>query len=55
MLMFGQELNVPLDLLLGWPQADIKELSYLMYAERFRASIATAHDFAPNHQQAGSQ
>ena len=44
-----------LDLLLGWPQADIKELSYFMYAERFRASIATAHDFARNHHQAGSQ
>ena len=44
-----------LDLLLGWPQADIKELCYFIFAERFRASIATAHDFARNHHQAGSQ
>ena len=46
MLMFGRELNVPLDLLLGRPQADIDELSYVEYAKRFRAAIATVHDFA---------
>ena len=55
MLMFGRELRVPLDLLLGRPQADIEEQSYLEYAERLRASIATVHDFARDHQQAGSQ
>ena len=33
MLMFGRELRVPLDLLLGRPQADIEKLSYLEYAE----------------------
>ena len=53
--MFGRELRVPLDLLLGRPHADIEELSYLEYAERLRASIATVHDFARDHQQAGSQ
>ena len=46
MLMFGRELRVPLDLLLGRPRADIEELSYLEYVERLRASIATVHDFA---------
>ena len=40
MLMFGRELRVPLDLLLGRPHADIEELSYLEYAEILRASIA---------------
>ena len=55
MLMFGQELRVSLDLLLGRPQADIEELSYLEYAKRLRASRATVHDFARDHQQAGSQ
>ena len=55
MLMFGRELRVPLDLLLGRPQADIEEQSYLEYAERLRASIGTVHDFARDHQQAGSQ
>ena len=55
MLMFGRELRVPLDLLLGRPQADLEEQSYLEYAERLRASIATVHDFARDHQQAGSQ
>ena len=55
MLMFGRELRVPLDLLLGRPHADIEELSYLEYAEKLRASIATVHDFARNHQHAGSQ
>ena len=45
----------PLDLLLGRPQADHEEQSYLEYAERLRASIATVHDFARDHQQAGSQ
>ena len=55
MLMFGRELRVPLDLLLGRPHADIEELSYLEYGERLRASIATVHDFARDHQQAGSQ
>ena len=29
MLMFGRELRVPLDLLLGRLHADIEELSYL--------------------------
>ena len=48
MLMFGRELNVPLDLLLGWPQAETPSWG-------LRASIATAHDFAPNHHQAGRQ
>ena len=54
-LMFGQELRVPLDLLLGRPKVDIEKQSYLEYAERLRASIATVHDFARDHQQAGSQ
>ena len=55
MLMFGRELRVPIDLLLGRPHADIEELTYLEYAERLRASIATVYDFARDHQQAGSQ
>ena len=55
MLMFGRELRVPLGLLLGQPHADIKELSYLENAERLQASIVTVHDFARDHQQAGSQ
>ena len=55
MLMFGRELRVPLNLLLGRPHADIEELSYLKNAERLRASIASVHDFARDHQQAGSQ
>ena len=55
MLMFGRELRVPLDLLLGQPQADLEKQSYLEYTERLRASIATVHDFARDHQQAGSQ
>ena len=55
MLMFGRELRVPLDLLLGRPHDDIEELSYLEYAERLRASMATVHDFAQDHQQAGSE
>ena len=54
-LMFGRELRVPLDLLLGRPQADIEEQSYLEYAERLRAAIAIIHDFARDQQQAGSQ
>ena len=55
MLMFGRELRVPLGLLLGQLHADIKELSYLEYAERLQASIVTVHDFARDHQQAGSE
>ncbi|XP_068758015.1 uncharacterized protein [Montipora capricornis] len=55
MLMFGRELRFPLDLLLARPQADIEELRYLEYAERLRASIATVHDSARDHQQAGRQ
>ena len=54
MLMVGREWRVPLDLLLGRQQADIEEQSYLEYAERSQASIATVHDFARD-QQAGSQ
>ena len=55
LLMFGRALRVPLDLLLGRPQADIEEQSYLEYAERLQAAIATIHDFARDQQQAGSQ
>lgn len=55
MLMFGRELRVPLDILLGRPQADLEEQSYLEYAKILRASIATVHDFARDHQQASSQ
>ena len=42
-------------LLFGRQHADIEELSYLEYEERLRASIATVHDFARDHQQAVSQ
>ena len=55
MLMFGRELRIPLDLLMGRQREEFENQSYLDYAERLRATIGTTDDFAREHQQTSSQ
>ena len=54
MLMFGRELHVPLDLLIGCPQEEPEDRGYPEYVERLRESVETVHNFARVHQQAGT-
>ena len=54
MLMFGRELRVPLDLLIGRPQEELDDRGYPEYVERLRKSVETVHNFALVHQQEGS-
>ena len=53
MLMFGWELCVPLDLLIGHPQEELDDRGYPEYqhVERLRKSVETVHNFALVHQQ----
>ena len=51
MLMFGRELRVPLDLLIGRPQEELDDRGYPEYVERLRKSVETVHNFALVHQQ----
>ena len=54
MLMFGRELRVPLDLLIGRPQEELADRGYPEYVEKLRESVETVHNFARVHQQEGS-
>ena len=54
MLMFGRELRVPLDLLIGHPQEEPEDRGYPEYVERSKESLETVHNFARVHQQEGS-
>ena len=54
MLMFGRELRVPLDLLIGRPQKEPEDRGYPEYVERLRESLETVHNFSRVHQQEGS-
>ena len=49
MLMFGRELHVPLDLLIGRPQEELVDRGYPEYVERLRESVETVHKFACVH------
>ena len=53
-LMFGRELRVPLDLLIGRPQEEPEDRGYPGYVERLRESVETVHNFVRVHQQEGS-
>ena len=54
MLMFGRELCVTLDLLIGRPQEELEDRGYPEYVERLRETVETVHNFARVHQQEGS-
>ena len=54
MLMFGRELRVTLDLLIGRPQEELEDRGYPEYVERLRETVETVHNFARVHQQEGS-
>ena len=54
MLMFGRELHVPLDLLIGHPQEEPEDRGYPGYVERLREIVETVHNFVCVHQQDGS-
>ena len=54
MLMFGRELRVPLDLLIGRPQEEPEDRGYPEYVERLTESVQTVHNFARVHQQESS-
>ena len=54
MLMFGRELRVPLDLLIGRPQEELDDRGYPEYVKRLRESVETVHNFVRVHQQEGS-
>lgn len=51
MLMFGRELRVHLDLLIGYPHGEPVDRSYPEYVERLKVSVETVHAFARVHQQ----
>lgn len=54
MLMFGRELRVPLDLLIGRLQEEPEDRGYPEYVESLRESVETVHNFACVHQQESS-
>ena len=51
MLMFGRELRVPLDLLIGRPQEEPGKRGYPEYVESLRESVETVQNFARVHLQ----
>ena len=55
MLMFGRELRIPLDLLVGRPPEETEGKSYPEYVEKLRESLETIHEFTRDRQQSASQ